>query len=66
MFAKCDGSMNQMPPTMKIASGSNLPIVNAFTNHDDCLMPRTLIHVSARVNAVIVAALGAPVASAGQ
>ena len=53
--------MNQMPPMMKIASGRSLPIVSAFTTHDDCLMPRTLIHVSTSVSAVIVAARGMPV-----
>ena len=66
MLEKCVGSMNQTPPMMKIASGRSLPIVSALTNHEDCLMPRTLIQVRNAVRAVIVAARGAPIASAGQ
>ena len=60
------GSMNQMPAMMKMASGASLPMVSALTTHDDCLMPRTLIQVSAMVSPAISDIRGRPAASAGQ
>ena len=42
--------MNQMPARMNSTSGASLPIVSALTTHDDCLMPRMLIHVRITVS----------------
>ena len=51
---------------MKIASGTSLPMVSAFTSHALCRMPRTLIQASAAVIAVSSRPRGHPAVIAGQ
>ena len=66
MAANRAGSTYHTPAMMKMASGASLPMVSALTTQDDCLMPRTLIQVSARVSVAISVIRGRPMESAGQ
>ena len=58
--------MNSSPMPMNSASGTSLAMVNAFTTHALCRMPRTLIDAKTLVSPASNAMRGQPVVISGQ